>query len=182
MWQIHNHRKKEKMSIKENTLAAACYDNNTASELIDILTETSPDATDLDCWNLTKTEYLAQIGMALFQLVKEVRLDSLEVRITATTSLDVDLPTTDSLSSVVPHVIKDGPDVDVVWITESRLIHISMMPGYETLSILPASVKNRAKMYRDLDLGGTDQKFLLFGTHETDHNLSQALVGDKTAL
>jgi hypothetical protein len=51
-------------AIRPNTFAAACYDQNSISELVAALAG-EPDQTDMKTWRLTALEWRAQIEMAL---------------------------------------------------------------------------------------------------------------------
>jgi hypothetical protein len=52
------------MIIDDNTLAAACYGQNTITELEAAL-HAAADRTDMQTWGLTEGEYYAQIRLAL---------------------------------------------------------------------------------------------------------------------
>jgi hypothetical protein len=52
------------MSIKENTFAASCFDDNSIEELETALLS-PPDQQSLSDWSLTPEEYYAEIECAL---------------------------------------------------------------------------------------------------------------------
>lgn len=52
-------------AISENTFAAACFDQNSVSELEQALSRQEADATDCAEWNLTPEQWRAEIELAL---------------------------------------------------------------------------------------------------------------------
>lgn len=52
------------MSIKENTFAAACFDDNTAEELERAI-QGSADKEDMKVWGISQDEWYEQIKLAL---------------------------------------------------------------------------------------------------------------------
>lgn len=53
--------------IADNTFAAACYDMNSVAELEQALKD-GPDATDMNKWGLTESEWTEQVELALAEL------------------------------------------------------------------------------------------------------------------
>lgn len=51
-------------SLKQNTFAEACYNQNSINELKIALSE-EPDETDMRTWNITPIEWYEQIMLAL---------------------------------------------------------------------------------------------------------------------
>ena len=58
--------------IELNTFAAACYEQNSMSELLEAL-ENGPDATDMKEWGLSESEWKEQIQLAIDELYKDKR-------------------------------------------------------------------------------------------------------------
>ena len=56
--------------IDDNTFAAACYDQNSISELEQALID-GPDQSDMKEWGLTADEYMAQIKLALMAKLED---------------------------------------------------------------------------------------------------------------
>jgi hypothetical protein len=52
------------MTIQENTFAAACYDQNSITDLVRALHD-GPDPADMAEWNIDAEEWREQIEMAL---------------------------------------------------------------------------------------------------------------------
>ena len=59
------------MSIKENTFAAACYDQNSIEELIKALRQKKADKGDCQEWGLTATEWRNSISLALKEKIDD---------------------------------------------------------------------------------------------------------------
>ena len=55
------------MSIQDNTFAAACYNDNSITELEQALID-GPDATDMAEWGLSESEWREQIEQAQAEL------------------------------------------------------------------------------------------------------------------
>lgn len=52
------------MVIQDGTFAAACYNDNSIAELEDALLSPA-DKTDMAAWNLSESDYFAEIELAL---------------------------------------------------------------------------------------------------------------------
>lgn len=61
------------MTIKQNTFAAACYDQNSIEDLIDALASMSADKADCKAWGITPTEWRSEIAAALQAKVDDLR-------------------------------------------------------------------------------------------------------------
>ena len=60
------------MTIELNTFAAACYDMNSIVELEQALKD-GPDATDMQEWDLTESEWTEQVEAALAELKEDAK-------------------------------------------------------------------------------------------------------------
>lgn len=54
--------------IESNSFAAACYDNNTAEELQEMLAEAASAAADCHDWQITPEQRIEQIKLAIAAL------------------------------------------------------------------------------------------------------------------
>ncbi len=65
--------------IRENTFAAACYDQNSISELKEAI-QNGPDKGDMETWNITAHEWFEEIRLALQALYEDENLFNLKIK------------------------------------------------------------------------------------------------------